>query len=74
MVEKDDLQYPGGYLRLPQRQVLLGLSSGLPDRVPTLEIAISRLRLTNDAGTIKLSMISLFRSLTVSAPPDRKKE
>jgi len=73
MAERDDLQNLGGDLGLPQRRVLLGLSSGLPDTAPLPRIALSRLRLSNDASAINGTINNLvFLSLTVSAPPERK--
>ena len=49
MAEKDGLQNLGGDLGPPQRQFLLGLSSGLLDVVPSLGIWFAQSMLSDDA-------------------------
>jgi len=71
MAEKDDLQNLGGDVGPPQRRFLLVLFSGLPDIVPSPRIVLAQLTLSNDAVNNTIDIISP-RSLTVSAPADRK--
>ena len=68
MAEKGGLQNLGADLGQPQHRFLLGLSSGLPDTMPMLGIALVQLRLSNNS--INYSIFTLCISLTVSAPPD----
>jgi hypothetical protein len=72
MAEKVDLRNLGADLSLPQYQFLLGLSSGLPDIVPSRGIRLAQLMLSSDSINGTINNISCPCSLTVSAAADRR--
>ena len=60
MAKKDGHQNPVGDLGPPQRRFLLGLSSGLPDVVPSLRIWFAQPMLSDDAISVIITDISCY--------------
>jgi len=66
MAVKDDLQNLGGDVGPPQHRFLLGLFSGLLDRVSSPGIALARLMLSSGAVNDTINDILVSRTYGVS--------
>jgi hypothetical protein len=67
MAETDDRRNLAGDLNLPQRRVLLELSSRLPDIVPSREIALAGSTQSNDAINDTINNIPVSFTYRISA-------